>query len=572
LIIIDILRKKFAIFDKQALYYANLRCKDVPMSHPVLIIDDSMDNSMLVTSLSKQLLPEFQELAPVIEANNTVVGLEMFSRIRAELVILKYDMPFLDGHEFLQKIFSKGVFARYILILDSDSQHDADALSQRNDVISVLLKSQFNCQSLRNALKKAKNELKKAKKYHQNIQRYEEMLRNLPEATSQDRQIIFNELISGISPGDERLNIIHNNPNEPVFWLVLAEIVQNVDPDFTFYLHLASIKSLQEQMRSQSCQYNGIDVFIASDRKLCLVIAPNSTAALPFKTGNIETLLFNFSRLIEWLNLPKLAFTFYDQAIGLNDFSHAYKTMNNFSKYHFFHYDKCLLKTSQANTDKIMREDVLIRNLLIQAAVYTGEHDEKSFIPLMKNLSEKLRAAASFNIFRHAWNRLIFICNLEIQKQGLSEDEYSPNFMLNDFRNIDEATDAITACFLKLFSGISHTSYTGNEYIEKALLYLSKHYTENVSLEETAKKVNVSSAYLSRLFSKETGFSFIDHLNRVRVSHAQELLLDRRFHISEAAYMVGFNNPKYFSQVFRKYIGCTPIEYRNQYKGGNAVI
>jgi YesN/AraC family two-component response regulator len=218
-----------------------------------------------------------------------------------------------------------------------------------------------------------------------------------------------------------------------------------------------------------------------------------------------------------------------------------------------------------------MREDTLIRNLLIQAAVYTSEHDEALFISLMKNLGEKLRAAASFNIFHHAWNRLIFICNLEIQKQGLSEDEYAPSLMLDDFRNIDEAMQAMTACFQKLFLGISRISYIGNEYIEKAMLYMSKHYAENLSLEETAKNVNISSAYLSRLFSKETGLSFIDHLNRIRLSHAQELLKDSRLHISEAAYKVGFNNPKYFSQVFRKSVGCTPVGYRNQYKGGGGI-
>jgi two-component system response regulator YesN len=534
------------------------------MSHPVLIIDDSM----MVTSLAKQILPEFPELSPVIEANNTVIGLEMFSRLRAELVILKYDMPFLDGHEFLQKVFSKGAFTRYILILDSDLQNEAATLSQRNDVIAVLFKKQLDCQSLRKAFKKVKEEIKKAKEYYQNIQRYEEILRNFPEAIHQDRQTIFNELISGIFPGEDRLSIIYNSPSEPVFWLALAEIAQDTDPDFTFYLHLASIKSLQEEMCSQPYRYKGMDVFIVSDRKLCMVIAPNSIAAISAGTGNIENIFLDFNKLIEWLSLPKLAFTFYNRAIALNEFAHAYKTMNNFSKYRFFHYDKLILKTSQANTDKIMREDTLIRNLLIQAAVYTSEHDENSFISLMKNLGEKLRAAASFDIFHHAWNRLIFICNLEIQKRSLSEDEYSPSIMLNDFKNIDEAMQAMTACFQKLFSGINRSSYADNEYVEKAMLYLSKHYTENLSLEETANNVNISSAYLSRLFGKETGLSFTDHLNRIRVVHAQELLTDSRLNISETAYKVGFNNPKYFSQVFRRHTGCTPIGYRNQYKRG----
>jgi two-component system response regulator YesN len=93
---------------------------------------------------------------------------------------------------------------------------------------------------------------------------------------------------------------------------------------------------------------------------------------------------------------------------------------------------------------------------------------------------------------------------------------------------------------------------------------MSKHYTQGISLADTAKYANVSSAYLSRLFGRETGQSFVDHLNRIRISHAQELLKDRKVRINEVADHVGYNNVKYFSQIFKKTVGCTPYEYKTQ--------
>jgi two-component system response regulator YesN len=123
------------------------------------------------------------------------------------------------------------------------------------------------------------------------------------------------------------------------------------------------------------------------------------------------------------------------------------------------------------------------------------------------------------------------------------------------------------ACFRKVFDGIRRKSCRRNKYIEKALLYMSKNYAENLSLEDVAREVYVSGAYLSRLFSKETGLSFTDNLNQIRIMHARELLADYRLHVSETAYQVGFNDPKYFSQVFRKFTGRTPREFKT---GGQA--
>jgi AraC-like DNA-binding protein len=480
-------------------------------------------------------------------------------------------MPFLDGHEFLRKVFSKGAFARYIIILGSDTENEAATLSRRGDVIAVLSKDQVDVPHLRTCIGKAQEELDKAMKDYQNIRYYEAVLQNSPEAAYIDRQTIYNELITGIIPEKKRLDLINSNPVESVFWIAIAEPVWNTDPDFTFYVYHTSIKSLEEEMCNRFQRYERMDIFIVSNKKLCIVIASDSVVSRAAESGTIEKLFPELNKLAELLNLPRLTFTFYNQAIGLQEFAHAYKVVNNFSKYRFFHYKQIILKTSQAKIDKIMCEDTLIRNLLIQAAVLTGEHDEGAIFPLLKDLGEKLRVAASFRIFNFAWNQLIFICNLEIQKQGLNGDEYVLNLMLNDYKTIDEAMEAMISCYHKLFDGIRRKLYRGNEYIEKALVYMTKNHTENISLEDVADKVYVSGAYLSRLFSKETGKSFTDNLHLIRITHARKLLADHKFQVSEVAYQVGFNDPKYFSQVFRKLTGSTPRGYKQQQNRGRQI-
>ena len=95
--------------------------------------------------------------------------------------------------------------------------------------------------------------------------------------------------------------------------------------------------------------------------------------------------------------------------------------------------------------------------------------------------------------------------------------------------------------------------------------YISQHYTDEwLSLKSIAKDVMyMDAAYLSKLFHKETGIKFSDYVNQIRVDKAKELMgLYHKSMIFEIAEEVGFgNNPRYFSQVFRKYTGISPSDY-----------
>lgn len=98
--------------------------------------------------------------------------------------------------------------------------------------------------------------------------------------------------------------------------------------------------------------------------------------------------------------------------------------------------------------------------------------------------------------------------------------------------------------------------------IDKVVCYIQENYSSNISLNDIAKTVYLSPSYLSSMITSETGKSFTDILNEVRIQKAIELLKDPGLRITDIAYAVGFKEPQYFSIVFKKLTQLTPRDYR----------
>ena len=101
--------------------------------------------------------------------------------------------------------------------------------------------------------------------------------------------------------------------------------------------------------------------------------------------------------------------------------------------------------------------------------------------------------------------------------------------------------------------------------ITHALQYLESHYQQELSLSEVAKVVSVNPSYLSSLIKKETGKNFIDIIIEARLEHAKKLLQNPSHRINEVADLSGFKDYAYFYQTFKKHVGLSPKEYRNQF-------
>lgn len=98
--------------------------------------------------------------------------------------------------------------------------------------------------------------------------------------------------------------------------------------------------------------------------------------------------------------------------------------------------------------------------------------------------------------------------------------------------------------------------------VTRALSFIKENYSKNLDLKTVADTLYVSTWHLSKILKKETGSNFIDILNEVRVEEAKKLLSDPKYKVYEIAETVGFTDVPYFTKLFKKVTGMTPVEYK----------
>jgi two-component system, response regulator YesN len=100
--------------------------------------------------------------------------------------------------------------------------------------------------------------------------------------------------------------------------------------------------------------------------------------------------------------------------------------------------------------------------------------------------------------------------------------------------------------------------------LAKALDFLNEHFADQLQLSSVAEAAQVTGAYLSRLFTEHLKTTFVDYLTELRVEKAERLIREARMNVKEVAYAVGYQDPNYFSKIFRKATGMPPTVYAAQ--------
>ncbi|GAB2720193.1 response regulator [Paenibacillus thermoaerophilus] len=94
--------------------------------------------------------------------------------------------------------------------------------------------------------------------------------------------------------------------------------------------------------------------------------------------------------------------------------------------------------------------------------------------------------------------------------------------------------------------------------------YIGQNYQRELSLQDIADHFRLSREYVSRRFKQDTGENVSDFITRVRMEKAELLLANPNLRVAQVAQMVGFQDEKYFSKVFKKAYGLSPNEYRRE--------
>ena len=201
---------------------------------------------------------------------------------------------------------------------------------------------------------------------------------------------------------------------------------------------------------------------------------------------------------------------------------------------------------------------------------YVTEGRREEALTVLQTLTENLsNSAADIQYTRFVYLQL---CNNLIKNVqdsgGHLPKNYTERYIFNAIlsqKNIlllkqlaEEIVDTCMKCFEKREKPLSAN-------VERAISFIETNYMNDLSLEDVANAVFLSSGYLSIIFKEETGYTVLEYITYVRMKKAKELVLKTpALKIKEIAEQLGYNNVQSFIRYFKKYYGMTPMAYRKE--------
>lgn len=154
-------------------------------------------------------------------------------------------------------------------------------------------------------------------------------------------------------------------------------------------------------------------------------------------------------------------------------------------------------------------------------------------------------------------NQVKFIKSMfeKIKAEYVLKDKYSPEILKN----------LLLEFFVYFLRDLKNDPGFEKEIslVDEITMYLFEHYEEDLNQKSTAQRFYISRSYLSKLFKAKTGRGFNEYLNKIRIEQAKNSLKTTSLPITEIAFSCGFNDSNYFSKIFKKSEGVSPLNYRN---------
>lgn len=523
----------------------------------VLIVDDEY---MAVEYLKGLISWEEHGYRIVAEATEVKYALKCFREFHPQIVISDICMPGMNGLEFCKQILSMDHSVK-IIFLTAYKEFEYAKKAIELGVSNYLLKHEISEKTLLDELGKARAELEKEQNADRIIKKH--VIMNLIEDNEElkeeagfqwnyleDRNGMFILVVLSKDapyPFFEKEKVSLNQD----LYEQLKNTYKETQEDFAF---IDSFK-LRNQTWAVLFTYSGCLSEAALWNRFYLIASKaqetfakaykcSFSAAVEMDRQEIRNIAKMYAKLLKLLEY--LPFIGKARIVGQYDITgHANRAEAKTEA------DRILLGVSIAlneqDSDKIAEKlDELFINVVIpdmnpkllryccdELIATANRWREKNFLPLLQNESKEVLAR-----FEDCYT----VQDIRLMFQYVFK------------QSIDKIAD------------LKYAKYSPK--IQKAVQYLHKHFSEDITIADVANAVQISDSNLSRTFKSETGISLLEYLTGIRIETAKKLLEEDNLKIYEISEMVGYKTSQYFSQVFVKATGMNPLDY----KGGKKFI
>ncbi len=511
----------------------------------VLIADDEL---LVRIGLRTTIDWEKNGFTIVGEAKNGKEAVELFDKFDADIIITDIRMPVVDGLEVIRRLKEKKKDLKSIIL----THYDEFSYAQKAIKLGAsefILKNNLSADNLLLILKKLSKEMEPPKQ------------NNIRSSMKTDflYYALEKAILSNISKVNytELMNVDMDVQFFEHFYVAYGKICYNGDADYDmshndFFKNISNIFISKNHVRQAMMMVDNHLIYLYN---------------INFKTNDHKNEL---EEIIDMLKRNIKQFFDLDIYFGVSSVSHELLDIPKlviegktacercfFSENKVIHYDQ--------NLEKIVDDNIKIKPDVIRG--YVESSDMEKLYAYIDNRFDKIYTTYNKMGVRKLFIDFISLAKIIYQERFPEEEivndakfRYLYFEKLSDFNAIKVYVKDVYH-FITMINEEKDYSY----YIKRSIQFIKENYERNISLDEVAEYSQISKSYLSLLFKQETGINFSIFLTNHRIEKCKEYLKESHYKIYEIAEKVGFDNPYYFSKVFKEKVGISCKEYQKKH-------
>ncbi len=490
------------------------------------------------------------------EATDGEMALPLLRAARPDVLITDIKMPFMDGLQ-LSKLVRERMPGVKIVILSGHDEFEYAQEAINLGVTDYLLKP-VTVQKLQETLQKLAAQLDQEKKEQKNLHKLQEQVEENRAALRE--RLLLKLVVGAISSTDA------------------IEKGQMLGLDLVARYYLVVILKIELRDRTEQFDYDeyqraldGVATLSEADPDVFFLKKDFDDLILILKGASPDTLEEERDLLLDEIRRVT-ADTRYQVTVSAGtvqtriadicqSFVEALVNIQNRPGEHRISENQVLARAELLKVDKAAVEDYL--------RCGTRDEFDAFFDAYIRPLGES--ALKSELIKNYVFVDVVLAAARLVNDLGGDIDRVIPELnsvetILTNIRTIEQLREQA----FKILSGAlafrdSQRSGQSKNLVRVAKEYMESHFVDpELSLNEVASRVNLSASHFSVVFSQETCQTFKEFLTEIRIKKAKELLRTTSLRAADIAYQVGYNDPHYFSSVFKKNTGLSPIEFRTQ--------
>lgn len=485
------------------------------------------------------------------EAANGFEALEFLKSNKADIIITDIYMPILNGVELIKEVKDKYGDIQILVISNYDDfAYVKDAM--KYGALDYIMKYKLNENSLVALLKAAAAEVEKAKKVRCEK---EQSKKALLWEREQEYKLIWRDFLDGSSSFEQAADkCLELNMEFPKGEYVLF-LLQSENPEKLSSQDICSVFEDTSFHRIQT----------GTDESLFLVhFHQKSLLYMHSKTFEMV------HKLSKALQGHRTVLSHSTEAVSCKLIPQAVNKLRNLSKLYFYHETDGFFAVSGENTFNCSMDINYIEeteNQILESIkncqgnqfrellqTFVNEVKSRNYSPELVINELKVMIQFIKKIIRCSYYYKTDI----LQSLDLLLSELDRKFAT--LRHIEGSLLNIVQKYFERFDNEEINAFRAE--INKAVKYIRENYKKNITLTELSEYVGISKNHFCMLFKQETGESFKEYLNRLRINEAKILISEKNFYIKEVANEVGINNQRYFCKLFKEYTGSNPTHYK----------